>query len=224
MKIVIFAATTLELNGLLNTLDKPSIKQPILQYQKKIAKHQVDFVITGIGLVASAFAASKIDLKSYDLIISAGIAGSFDKKIALGDCVQIKEERIIELGAEDDKNWLRTKAMGLNEPDTFSLKITQLPQSIKQKLSKLKKVKAISANTAHGNSKSIASILSLYPAQIESMEGASIAYAADKIKVTLLAIRSISNYVEKRDKSKWQIPLAIKNLNAFLLQLLNQIQ
>lgn len=223
MKIVIFAATTLELNGLISTLDKPSITQPILLYQKKIAKHQIDFVITGIGLVASAFAVGKIDLKSYDLIMSIGIAGSFDKKIALGDCVLIKEERIIELGAEDHKNWLRVKDMGLNEPDTFSLKINHLPLSLKQKLSKLKKVKAISANTAHGHSKSIEKILSLYPAQIESMEGASIAYAADKIKMSLLAIRSISNYVEKRDKSKWQIPLAIKNLNAFILQFLNQI-
>lgn len=33
-----------------------------------------------------------------------------------------------------------------------------------------------------------------------------------------IQIRAISNYVEKRDKSKWNMPLAINNLNEFLIE------
>jgi len=54
------------------------------------------------------------------------------------------------------------------------------------------------------------------------MEGAAFHYACLKEKVPYAEIRSISNYVEKRDRSKWNIPLAIKNLNDFFIVLLNE--
>jgi futalosine hydrolase len=224
MKIVLFAATTLELPKLLNKSDVPAVTSPFYVYRKIIEGHHVDFIITGIGLIASAYAASKIRLNDYDLFINAGIAGSFDKKINIGDCVLVKEERIIELGAEDNNKWLRTKDMKLNEPDTFNLNLTLLPKNISSHFTKTKKVKAISANTAHGNAKSINRILELYPAQIESMEGAAIAFATCKYNLPLLEIRCISNYVEKRDKSKWNIPLAVANLNSFLLDFLAKLK
>ncbi len=223
MRIVVFAATTFELNGLLNKKDKPTLTHPFPVYRKAIGNHAVDIIITGIGLVASAYAASKIKLSDYELIINAGIAGSFDKQIQIGDCVVVKEERLIELGAEDHTNWLRPKDMKLEAIDTFNLKYNQLTTDVKQQLKGLKQVKALSANTAHGNATSIKKIQALYPAQIESMEGASIAFATNKMNYALLQIRCISNYVEKRDKSKWNIPLAITNLNTCLLKLIHQI-
>ena len=53
------------------------------------------------------------------------------------------------------------------------------------------------------------------------MEGASFFAACDNNINNYLQIRAISNYVENRDKSKWQMPLAIKNLNEYLITLLN---
>jgi futalosine hydrolase len=223
MRIVIFAATALELNGLLTKKDKPTLIHPFPVYRKVVGQHAVDIIITGIGLVAGAYAASKTKLNDYELIINAGIAGSFDKQIQIGDCVVIKEERLIELGAEDHTNWIRPKDMKLEAPDTFNLKYNLLPTKVKQLLKGLKQVKALSANTAHGNTISIKKIQARYPAQIESMEGAAIAFATNKMDYALLQIRCISNYVEKRDKSKWNIPLAITNLNTCLLQLIHQI-
>jgi futalosine hydrolase len=38
-----------------------------------------------------------------------------------------------------------------------------------------------------------------------------------------MQIRSISNYVEKRNKENWNIPLALKNLHATILELLAKI-
>jgi futalosine hydrolase len=223
MKIIIFAATEFELAPLLKAKVKSIQHQSLKAYRTKIAQHQIDIVITGIGLVASAFAAAKFDLKKYDLIVNAGVAGSFDRSIKLGECIIVKEEKLIDLGAEDGKNWLSIAAIGLKEIDTIDLNLKKIPKYIQLLLTKTKKVKAISSNTAHGNAGSIASILKRYPAQVESMEGAGIAYATHQNKVPLLQIRSISNYVEKRDKSKWQMALAIETLNTFLLQFFNHL-
>ena len=37
--------------------------------------------------------------------------------------------------------------------------------------------------------------------------------------VSFLQIRSISNYVEERNKDNWDIPIAIKNLNSTLIDI-----
>jgi futalosine hydrolase len=49
------------------------------------------------------------------------------------------------------------------------------------------------------------------------MEGAAVFYVAQQEKIPALQIRAISNLVEKRNKDNWDIPLAIKNLNEWLI-------
>ncbi|HSN50370.1 MAG TPA: hypothetical protein VLR52_03985, partial [Bacteroidales bacterium] len=58
---------------------------------------------------------------------------------------------------------------------------------------------------------------------IESMEGAAFFYACFMENVRCMQIRSISNRVEERDKSRWNLDLAFKNLNKTLLNLLNEL-
>ena len=55
------------------------------------------------------------------------------------------------------------------------------------------------------------------------MEGAAFFYVCLQEKIPFLQIRSISNYVEKRNKSNWNIPLAIDNLNVVLLDIINSL-
>ena len=49
------------------------------------------------------------------------------------------------------------------------------------------------------------------------MEGAAFFAGCNKAD-QFMQIRAVSNYVEKRDKSKWNMPLAIKNLNDYLIE------
>ena len=56
--------------------------------------------------------------------------------------------------------------------------------------------------------------------QIESMEGAAFFYACKIARIPCLQIRSISNYVERRNKASWDILLAIKTLNNEILNLI----
>ncbi|MNH40683.1 Futalosine hydrolase [compost metagenome] len=66
---------------------------------------------------------------------------------------------------------------------------------------------------------SIAKALKLFPAEVESMEGAAFFYVCLSEGVKCVQLRSISNYVERRNRESWNIPLAIKNLNAELKRL-----
>jgi futalosine hydrolase len=87
----------------------------------------------------------------------------------------------------------------------------------------LKSVKGITVNTVHGNEAAIEKVRQLYKPDVESMEGAAFFAACKGTAKNYVQIRAVSNYVEKRDKSKWQMPLAIKNLNDFLIAFIQNV-
>ena len=45
------------------------------------------------------------------------------------------------------------------------------------------------------------------------MEGAALHYACKKFQIPFIQIRSVSNYVGERDKSKWKLKEAIEAIN-----------
>ena len=57
-------------------------------------------------------------------------------------------------------------------------------------------------------------------AVVESMEGAALHYVSLQAGVPFLQLRSVSNAVGVRDKTKWDIKLAINRLNEALIALL----
>jgi futalosine hydrolase len=56
------------------------------------------------------------------------------------------------------------------------------------------------------------------------MEGAAFFYACEEANVAALQVRAISNYVEKRNKENWNMPLAVKNLNNWLTEDLKNLK
>ena len=213
MKILLVAATHAEIEPFLNRFSDRSNHD-----QLTFESLKVDILITGVGMVAAAFAlGQKLATNHYDLAINAGIAGSFDFNIAVGEVVVIDEDIFAEQGAEDGEEFLTLKELGFGEivhlqsPETITAGRINLTG-----LGNLKKVKAITVNKVHGNEFSIAKTLSRFNAQVESMEGAAFFYACNQTGTQCLQIRSISNYVERRNKEKWNIGLAVKNLNHYL--------
>jgi futalosine hydrolase len=55
------------------------------------------------------------------------------------------------------------------------------------------------------------------------MEGAAFLFACLSEKIPCAQIRSISNYIEKRDKSRWNVKLALDNLNKSLMEIIREI-
>ncbi|MDB5120723.1 MAG: futalosine hydrolase [Sphingobacteriales bacterium] len=184
-----------------------------------IGSHLVQILITGAGMVATAFALGKhLAINKYDLAINAGIAGSFGFNLALGDVVLVNEDVFADHGAEDGENFLSIDEMGFGESRQLPNKLEI--ESLNTKA--FKQVKAITVNKVHGNEFSIEKVIARVNPQIESMEGAAFFYACNKSFTPCIQIRSISNYVERRNREKWNIGLAIKNLNEALVKLLEE--
>ena len=59
--------------------------------------------------------------------------------------------------------------------------------------------------------------------QVESMEGAACMLACQEAKVPCVQIRSVSNFVEKRNKSKWDLSKAIEHLNIELQNFISNL-
>jgi futalosine hydrolase len=227
MRILLVAATTFEIRPFterLTFLEKSG--EHLSRYRfKEVA---VDVLIPGIGMVPTAFHTGKqIALQHYDLAINAGIAGTFIKSIPLGSVVNVTEDCVPELGAEDGDNFLSVFTLGLTDPDTLPYSggklVSNQDDSPKlcnmEVIRKLPRVTAITSNTIRGNLTSIARIRQIAAADIESMEGAAFFYACLSEKIPCLQIRSISNRVEVRDKSRWNLDLALKNLNRILWEI-----
>ncbi len=199
MKLLIVAATKYELAGLIEHYD--------LQDDHLLHHEKFDVLVTGVGMVATAFALGKHLNDSYALVLNIGIAGSFDISIPLGSLVNIYSDCFAELGAEDHDEFITIDELGYGN-STF-LSSASLPV--------LSKVKGITVNKVHGNKDSIAQVKQKFDVQVESMEGAAVFYACEKINIPCLQVRSISNYIVPRAKEDWKIDLAIKNLNEWLI-------
>jgi futalosine hydrolase len=219
MRVLFVAATEFEVGELNSKFKSQNSKEDRDGEDCKLPTHNCQLLITGVGMVATAYALGReLATNQYDLAINLGIAGSFDRNISLGDVVEITDDNIAELGAEDDDKFLPIAEMGFGKSAFGATK--PLEELIDLRL---KKCSAVTVNTVHGNEGSIQKLQQRLDVQIESMEGAAFFYACSEAKVPCIQIRSVSNYVEKRNRDAWQIGPAIKNLNEFAIKLLDAL-
>lgn len=176
-------------------------------------------LITGVGMVNTAYALGRYSHNPFDYVINMGVCGAFNRSLQIGDVVQVMEDRISELGAEDGHEFIAFENMGLGGTSIYRPHWSPDNQFTKH----IKAVKAITVNTVHGHVPTIERTAGRFAPDVESMEGAAFYRGCDRLAVQYIQLRAVSNYVEKRDKSKWNMPLAIANLNDFIINLINSL-
>jgi futalosine hydrolase len=196
MKTLVVAATKAELNFLYQHFNLPE--------GDFVESKNFDLLITGVGMVATAFALGQHLSLKYDLVVNFGITGCFDRNIALGTVLNITEDTFAELGAENGGEFLTITDLGFGENHYTSRTQRKVALPI---------AKGITMNCVSGSEKSIQKLIQRLNPTTESMEGAAVFYACKQLNIDCLQIRSVSNYVEPRNKENWKIGLAIKNLN-----------
>lgn len=182
-------------------------------------------LVTGVGSVASAWA-----LKNWfavngkpDLAINAGIAGSYNEELNAGDIVMPYVDCFADAGIEDRENFITLFEAGLTKANEFPYKDGHLysdPAYFNKLKDIIKPVKAITLNTATGSETSKAKWMKKFNPDIETMEGATFFYICTLEEIPFLAIRAISNKVEPRNRSSWNIALALNNLSEKLIEIL----
>ncbi len=185
------------------------------------AGHDIDVLITGVGMVATAAWCSRAFAdRRYDLALNLGLCGSFDRSLSPGTVVHVVSDRVSELGAEDGERFLTIEELGLGDAGDVpfgraELVNTRPPDNAA--LKRLRTASAISVNTAHGSEQSIARVVERFNPDVESMEGAAFMYACLMHEVPFAQIRAVSNVVERRDRSRWRMETAIAALAAAAL-------
>lgn len=220
MKTLVVSATHLELKPLLEKAEKINrIDDKLSSY--RLDGKEFDLLCTGVGMVATSFHMGRVLVaQKYDRVVNVGIAGSFEKNIPLGTVVEIVEDEFPEMGAEDGEHFLSLLDLELIESDDFPFQSGVLTNEQEVWQLSYPKVKSITVNTAHGSEERIAKAEERFRPQVESMEGAAFFYACKTAKIPCVQVRSISNYVERRNKASWNIPLAIHRLNTEILKLI----
>src|SRR2546430_6861866 len=133
------------------------------------AARGVEFLITGVGMVATAARTSRALARTrYDVALNVGVCGSFDRALAPGSVVHVVSDRIAELGAEDDDAFLTLDELALpgeqvfvnaSPPDSAALKL--LPAADGNTL-----------NTGYGRQRAIAAAARRVPAAGRGRGGA----------------------------------------------------
>lgn len=198
---------------------------PVMRHFKETisAKPVPDILITGVGMLATAWQLSKcISVKRPGLIIQAGIAGCFDTGTPLAKVCSIKSDMIADLGVHEQGEWKDVFDMGLSKGSgfPFSKKELRNPHAALLKKIKLPQVKAITVNTISSGKKQVAERYAHYQPLLESMEGAALHYVALQENIPFVQLRSVSNYAGERNKKNWRIAESIEALSKEIIRVL----
>jgi futalosine hydrolase len=184
------------------------------------ARRGVDFLVTGVGMVATAAKVSRtLALDRYDVALNVGVCGSFNPAFPPGAVVHVVSDRIAELGAQDGDEFLTLS--DLNLPGEHVFTSTRRPKSAA--LDALPQASGITVNTAHGSEASIQDVARRFSPDVESMEGAGFMCACIVNDTLFAQVRAVSNAMERRNKDAWKLKGAIDSLTAAAERILDDL-
>lgn len=218
MKVVVTSATEKEIIQVKQTINSAyTINNPAFS---------VSFHQSGVGILSSCFSITKLIYEEKpDLIIQAGIAGTFNNEISLSSVVAVKEEILADTGVEEngtfndlfDLNLLNNNSLPFNNKRLINANIEKLNYL------KLNEETGITVNEITTRPERIAQYKTKYNPFIETMEGASLHYNCLQTSTSYIQIRAISNYIGERDKSKWELKNTLKNLSGTILSYIDHL-
>jgi futalosine hydrolase len=173
----------------------------------------VEVCVVGVGPAAAAAGTVRLLARgSYYAVLSAGIGGGFDGRIATGGVAVASETIAADLGAGTPDGFLPLDDLGFGpvrypaDPALFAALQAALPDAVTGPI--------LAVSTATGSAAAAAALRTRYPdAVAEGMEGFGVATAAALSGVPFAELRTISNTVGPRDRATWRIPQALAALS-----------
>lgn len=234
--IIVVAATRLELSLLIRSIGARPVrrKKGLLEtYSGKLGRAPVLLAVTGIGKANTA-AALGIILERYTprVLIDVGCGGAYGGSgLAVGDLAVASAEVYGEEGVLTPAGWESLETIGIPQLERggsrffneFPLALLPAERAVQLgaalgvpvRRGRFVTVSACSGTTARGDE-----LARRFDAICENMEGAVAAHLALRYGVDCLEVRGISNMVEDRDLSRWNIPRAVENAQRFVLKYL----
>ncbi len=231
---LILCATHFEISHFLDLCPSVSKKMtrtglPVLS--GRLRHKSYDLLITGPGVFNCAMALTQyLEKSSPDMVLQTGIAGAFKEPgLTIGDIAVATQEQYIHTGIQTET--------AVNDPLPFDL-IDSIPLTRKgiypfgqtlvsewfEKVSNrlasheinVFKGPFITVSTITSSLKEASRLYHAFSPVMEAMEGAAGAHISALYDIPFVEIRSASNFVGQRDKAKWDIDSAAKQLGLTL--------
>lgn len=205
-------------------------------YRGFIGKRTVLLAVTGIGKVNAASAATALLQRAApQLLINTGCAGAYPGSgLAIGDLAVASSEVLADEGVLTPAGWQPMELIGIplvvRGGKSF---YNELPLSLQAsgkavKLASafglsMKRGKFLTVSTCSGTLSRGQELAGRYGGICENMEGGAIAQVALRYGVDCLEIRGVSNLVEDRDMTRWDIPRAVEAAQRFVLRYIEEL-
>ena len=170
------------------------------------------------------------------LIINTGCAGAYSGSgLNVGDLAVASTEVYGDEGVETPRGWQSMEAIGIPvmvRKGKLYFNEFPLSQEAAEKAMRLAAVlgiptqrgRFITVSTCSGTTARGKKMAGRFSGICENMEGAVVAHLALKYEIPCMEVRGISNLVEDRDLSRWNITLAVETAQRFLLRYLESIE
>lgn len=236
--IIVLAATSRELSPLVESLHaepEPS-RVPWDVLTAHCGFNRIIFAVTGIGAANAAGATAVLShLYAPDLCIVTGIAGAYPGSgLKIGDLALAGTEVFAEEGVATPEGWRDLGYMGLPLAERCGLRLfNEIPLSNLQAELAIRTARKngivlhrgtfLTVSTCSGTLSRGAELRARFNGICENMEGAAVALTAARFGIDCLEIRGVSNHVENRDISRWDIPGAVAAAGDFLERLIRDL-
>ena len=171
----------------------------------------VERLATGVGPVeASCSVATALAQRPYQLVVNAGIAGTFGGAARIGDGVVVVNETI-ELALESGAPL--ALPLGIELVD----RARSDPGLVGRLSAKgFEALRGITVTRVTSSEATAARLAHRFDAQVESMEGFAVLRAAERAGVPAIEIRGISNRCGDREASGWDFAAGVAGLQRVL--------
>ncbi len=227
--LIIIAAVRGEVSKIIEQIEIPVIssvgrREIISGYLKEMP---VRVLITGPGIANTVQSLSAaIENQMPSLIIQTGCAGAFKESgLQIGDIGIAAEENDVHLGIEPENRTFKLDELPFPVIELENLKITNsyplnqklvnsdfdiVKEDFDKKGIQVKKGPFVTVSRITATDKRAEELFEIFGAYMESMEGSGAAHTAIHYDIPFLEIRAASNFVGKRNRDEWNLPLAFE--------------
>lgn len=213
------------MTGLLVVTAVPAEAEAIRAGLTAPAAPDVTVLPVGVGpAVAAAATARLLALaeaagRPYGAVVSAGIAGGFVDRVAVGGTVLADRSVAADLGAESPAGFIPVEDLGMPPELLGGGRIVAADPGL---LARLRAAlpgatvgTVLTVSTVTGTAASTATLAERHPdAVAEAMEGYGVAVAAAQAGVPFAELRTVSNPIGPRDRSAWRMREAFAALTS----------
>jgi len=235
--VLITASTEKELSLLVRELGATLIDDtgPHTVWKADLPARSVCLALTGIGKVNAAIVATHmIERFRPSLTVNTGCGGAYSGSgLSVGELAVATVEIYGDEGVLTVDGWHTLEIIGIPSVERKGNRYSnEFPLSMEQSAKvfqfasslglPVKRGKFVTVSTCSGTSRRGDELEKRFGGICENMEGAAVAHAALLYDTPFLEVRGISNMVEDRDISKWDIPRSVEMVQRFLFRCLER--